>query len=220
MLKIEDLLDLEHTIAADLFKGKTYPWEVLDDISAFILKLGETLSEEDFAHPMPDIWIARDALIAPSASIHGPCIIDRGAEIRHCAYIRGNAIVGTHCIVGNSTEIKNAVLFDVVHVPHYNYVGDSVLGYKAHMGAGAVTSNIKGDHSLITIKTEDETIHTGRMKFGAILGDHAEIGCNAVLNPGCIIGRCSTVYPLSNVRGVVAGSCIYKGVGNVVEKSN
>lgn len=218
MLKIDDLLDLEHTIAAPLFAGKTYPWEVLEDISAFILKVGETLSEEDFVHPMPDIWIARDALVAPSAFIQGPCIIDRGAEIRHCALIRGSALIGKNCVVGNSTEVKNAILFDGVQVPHYNYVGDSVLGYKAHMGAGAVTSNVKGDRTLVTIKTEDETIQTGRKKFGAILGDHAEIGCNAVLNPGSIIGRCSNVYPLSNVRGVVAGSCIYKGVGNVVDK--
>lgn len=218
MLKIDDLLDLEHTIAAPLFAGKTYPWEVLEDISAFILKIGETLSEEDFVHPMPDIWIARDALVAPSAFIQGPCIIDRGAEIRHCALIRGSALIGKNCVVGNSTEVKNAILFDGVQVPHYNYVGDSVLGYKAHMGAGAVTSNVKGDRTLVTIKTEDETIQTGRKKFGAILGDHAEIGCNAVLNPGSIIGRCSNVYPLSNVRGVVAGSCIYKGVGNVVDK--
>lgn len=218
MLKIDDLLDLEHTIAAPLFAGKTYPWEVLEDISAFILKVGETLSEEDFVHPMPDIWIARDALVAPSAFIQGPCIIDRGAEIRHCALIRGSALIGKNCVVGNSTEVKNAILFDGVQVPHYNYVGDSVLGYKAHMGAGAVTSNVKSDRTLVTIKTEDETIQTGRKKFGAILGDHAEIGCNAVLNPGSIIGRCSNVYPLSNVRGVVAGSCIYKGVGNVVDK--
>ena len=218
MLKIDDLLDLEHTIAAPLFAGKTYPWEVLEDISAFILKVGETLSEEDFVHPMPDIWIARDALVAPSAFIQGPCIIDAGAEIRHCALIRGSALIGKNCVVGNSTEVKNAILFDGVQVPHYNYVGDSVLGYKAHMGAGAVTSNVKGDRTLVTIKTEDETIQTGRKKFGAILGDHAEIGCNAVLNPGSIIGRCSNVYPLSNVRGVVAGSCIYKGVGNVVDK--
>ncbi len=218
MLKIDDLLDLEHTIAAPLFAGKTYPWEVLEDISAFILEIGETLSEEDFVHPMPDIWIARDALVAPSAFIQGPCIIDAGAEIRHCALIRGSALIGKNCVVGNSTEVKNAILFDGVQVPHYNYVGDSVLGYKAHMGAGAVTSNVKGDRTLVTIKTEDETIQTGRKKFGAILGDHAEIGCNAVLNPGSIIGRCSNVYPLSNVRGVVAGSCIYKGVGNVVDK--
>lgn len=218
MLKIDDLLDLEHTIAAPLFAGKTYPWEVLEDISAFILEIGETLSEEDFVHPMPDIWIARDALVAPSAFIQGPCIIDAGAEIRHCALIRGSALIGKNCVVGNSTEVKNAILFDGVQVPHYNYVGDSVLGYKAHMGAGAVTSNVKSDRTLVTIKTEDETIQTGRKKFGAILGDHAEIGCNAVLNPGSIIGRCSNVYPLSNVRGVVAGSCIYKGVGNVVDK--
>ena len=218
MLNINNLLDLKHTIAAELFHGKNYPWEVLDDISAFIMKKGETLGEEDFAHPTPDVWIARDAQVAPSAFIHGPCIIDRGAEIRHCAYIRGNAIIGKNCIVGNSTEIKNAVLFDMVHVPHYNYVGDSILGYKAHMGAGAITSNFKGDHSLIAIKTEKKTIHTGRDKLGAILGDYVDIGCNAVLNPGCIIGRGSNVYPLSNVRGVVASNCIYKGVGNVVEK--
>lgn len=219
MLSINDLLDLEHTIAAELFAGKFYPWEVLDDISAFILKIGETLGEKDFVHPTPDIWIAKDAIVAPSAYIHGPCIIDRGAEIRHCAYIRGSVIIGKNCVVGNSTELKNAVLFDMVHVPHYNYVGDSVLGYMAHMGAGAVTSNLKGDHSLISVKSMEEIIQTGRTKFGAIIGDYVEIGCNAVLNPGCIIGRCSNIYPLSNVRGVVAGNCIYKGAGNVIEKN-
>jgi NDP-sugar pyrophosphorylase family protein len=218
MLRIDDLLDLEHTIAAELFEGKTHPWEVLDDISDFLLKLGETLSEEDFVHPMPDIWIARDARVAPSAFIQGPCIIDRGAEIRHCAYIRGSVLVGKNCVVGNSTEVKNAILFDMVQVPHYNYVGDSILGYKAHMGAGAVTSNVKSDRSLVTVKTQEETIHTGRKKFGAILGDHAEIGCNSVLNPGCVIGRCSNVYPLSSVRGVVGGNCIFKATGNVVDK--
>ena len=213
MLRIDDLLDLEHTIAAELFEGKTHPWEVLDDISDFLLKLGETLSEEDFVHPMPDIWIARDARVAPSAFIQGPCVIDRGAEIRHCAYIRGSVLVGKNCVVGNSTEVKNAILFDMVQVPHYNYVGDSVLGYKAHFGAGVITSNVKGDKSLVVVKAGGELYPTNRKKVGALAGDFAEVGCNSVLNPGTIIGRRGRIYPLCSVRGFVPEGHLLKNNG-------
>ena len=218
MLRIDNLLDLDKTIAKDLFEGRTYPWEVLDDIKAFIIRLGERLSPEDYYQLAADVWVARDAVIAPTASITGPCIIDAGAEVRHGAFIRGSAIVGKGCVVGNSTELKNVVLFDYVQVPHYNYVGDSVLGHKAHMGAGAVTSNVKSDRSLVVVRSEDMCIETGRKKLGAILGDFAEIGCNAVLNPGTVIGRHANVYPLSCVRGTVPANHIYKGEGQVVRK--
>ncbi len=218
MLKICDLLDTEKTIASKLFDGKEYPWEVLQDIKDFILEIGKTLSEDEFDHPEEDVWIAKDATVFPSAYIKGPCIIDRGAEVRHCAFIRGNAIVGKAAVVGNSTELKNVVLFDGVQVPHYNYVGDSVLGYKAHMGAGSITSNVKGDKKLVVIKNGDELIDTGRKKVGAILGDFAEIGCGSVLNPGTIVGRESQIYPLCSVRGVVPEKSMYKSFNNIVKK--
>ena len=214
MYKITDLLDLEHTIAADLFEGKTYAWEVLPEIKAFILKLGPTLPEAEFDHPAQDVWIAKDAKVFPSAYIGGPCIIDHEAEVRHCAFIRGSAIVGKGCVVGNSVELKNVVLFDKVQTPHYNYVGDSVLGYKAHMGAGSITSNVKSDKTLVVVKGDVE-IETGLKKFGAILGDNVEVGCNSVLNPGCVLGRRVSVYPTSSVRGVVPEGCIYKAAGEV-----
>ena len=218
MYKISDLLDLEHTIAAELFEGKDYPWEVLPEIKGFILKLGATLPESEFDHPADDVWIAKDAKVFPSAYIGGPCIIDHEAEVRHCAFIRGSAIVGKGCVVGNSVELKNVVLFDKVQVPHYNYVGDSVLGYRAHMGAGAVTSNVKSDKSLVTVRTDDRVIATNLRKFGAMLGDYAEIGCNSVLCPGAVIGRGTTVYPTSCVRGFVPEHCVYKGPDRVVAK--
>ena len=218
MLKIEELFDLEKTIAAELFDGKTYPWEVLGDIKEFILKLGESLSPELFDHPEEGVWIAKDAKVFPSAYIGAPCIIDQGAEIRHCAFIRGSAVVGKGAVVGNSTELKNVVLFDKVQVPHYNYVGDSVLGYKAHMGAGSITSNVKSDKSLVVIKNGDDSLETGRKKIGAMLGDGVEIGCNSVLNPGTVVGRNSNVYPLSSVRGTVPANSIYKGKGDIVLK--
>lgn len=218
MVKIEELLDLSKTIAAELFAGKTYPWEVLDDIKAFIIKLGETLSPEEFDHPEEGVWIAKDAKVFPSAYIGAPCIIDHGAEVRHCAFIRGSAIVGKNAVVGNSVELKNVVLFDNVQTPHYNYVGDSVLGYKAHMGAGSITSNVKSDKSLVAVKSADGVIETGRKKFGAILGDRVEVGCNSVLNPGTIVCRDSNVYPTSSVRGTVPPDSIYKAAGNIVEK--
>ncbi len=216
MLKIEELLDLSRTIAAPLFAGKTYPWEVLEGISDFIKALGPTLDPEKFDHPSEDVWIAKGVKVFQTAYIGGPCIIDEGAEIRQCAFIRGSAIVGKNCVVGNSTELKNVVLFDNVQVPHYNYVGDSVLGYKAHMGAGAVTSNVKSDKQLVVIHNGAEQIPTGRKKVGAILGDNVEVGCNSVLNPGTVIGRESRVYPLSCVRGVVPEKSIYKTGGIIV----
>ena len=218
MLKVHELLDTEKTIAAAIFDGKEYPWEVLEGIKDFILELGKSLSEEEFDHPQEDVWIAKDATVYPSAYIKGPCIIDSGAEIRHCAFIRGSAIVGKGAVVGNSTELKNVILFDGVQVPHYNYVGDSILGYKAHMGAGSITSNVKGDKKLVLIKNGDEIIPTGRKKVGAILGDFVEIGCCSVLNPGTVVGRETQIYPLCSVRGVVPEKCMYKSADNIVEK--
>ena len=218
MYEIKELLDLDKTIAAKPFEGKTYPWEALDGIKSFILELGATLSADEYDHPEDGVWIAKDAKIFPSAYIGAPCIIDHGAEVRHCAFIRGNAIVGKNAVVGNSTELKNVVLFDNVQVPHYNYVGDSILGYKAHMGAGSITSNVKSDKTLVTVHIPDAPIETGRKKFGAILGDNVEVGCNSVLNPGTVIGRCSNIYPVSCVRGVVPANSIYKAKDNIVAK--
>lgn len=216
MLKIKDLFSLDKTIASELFEGIEYPWEVLDRISAFILSLGPTLPVEEFDHPAEDVWIAKDATVFPSAYIKGPCIVDHGAELRQCAFIRGSAIVGKNAVVGNSTELKNVVLFDNVQVPHYNYVGDSVLGFKAHMGAGSITSNVKSDKTLVVIKSGGESIPTGRKKVGAMLGDNVEIGCNSVLNPGTVIGQGSHVYPLSSVRGVIPAGMIYKDKDSIV----
>lgn len=218
MYEIKELLDLDKTIAAKLFEGKTYPWEALDGIKSFILELGATLSADEYDHPEDGVWIAKDAKIFPSAYIGAPCIIDHGTEVRHCAFIRGNAIVGKNAVVGNSTELKNVVLFDNVQVPHYNYVGDSILGYKAHMGAGSITSNVKSDKTLVTVHIPDAPIETGRKKFGAILGDNVEVGCNSVLNPGTVIGRCSNIYPVSCVRGIVPANSIYKAKDNIVAK--
>lgn len=218
MYKIVELLDLSHTIAAPLFEGREYPWEVLGGIKEFILALGPALPAEEFDHPSEGVWIAKDAKVFPSAYIGAPCIIDHGAEVRHCAFIRGSAIVGKDCVVGNSVELKNAVLFDNVQVPHYNYVGDSILGYKSHMGAGSITSNVKSDKTLVVVKNGSERIETGLKKFGAILGDHVEVGCNSVLNPGSVLGREVSVYPTSSVRGVVPAGCIYKSEGNIVER--
>lgn len=216
-IRIDQLLDLSKTLAADLFAGKTYPWEVLGEISAFIEKLGPTLPADEFDNPQPGVWIAKDAKVFPSAYIGAPCIIDHNAEVRHCAFIRGSAIVGKKAVVGNSTELKNVVLFDRVQVPHYNYVGDSILGYKAHMGAGSITSNVKMDRTLVKV-FGDETMETGCKKFGAILGNNVEVGCNSVLNPGTVVGADSLVYPLSAVRGVVPANAVYKDKDNIVEK--
>ena len=218
MMKTKDLLDLSHTIAAELFEDKEYPWQALAGIKNFILALGPTLPAEEFDHPAEGIWIAKDAVIYPSAFIGAPCIIDHKAEVRHCAFIRGSAIVGKNAVVGNSVELKNVVLFDNVQTPHYNYVGDSVLGYKSHMGAGSVTSNVKSDQTLVVVKNGEEKMETGLKKFGAMLGDHVEVGCNSVLNPGTVIGRHSNVYPTSCVRGVIPENSIWKNTGVVVSK--
>ena len=214
-ITIAALFDLDKTIAAALFEGKTYPWEALTEIKSFVLALGKTLPESEYDHPAEDIWISKTAKIAPSASLSGPLIVDHDAEIRHCAFIRGSAIVGKGCVVGNSVELKNCVLFDGVQVPHFNYVGDSILGFKSHMGAGAVTSNVKSDKTNVVVHGEDEAIETGLRKFGAMLGDHVEVGCNSVLNPGTVIGRDSIVYPTSCVRGVVPADSIYKGARGI-----
>ena len=218
MVAIKDLFDLDKTIARELFEGKTYPWEVLDEIKPFILKLGESLDPAEYDQPYEGVWVAKDAKVFPSAYLGAPCIIDHGAEVRHCAFIRGSAIVGKNAVVGNSVELKNVVLFDNVQVPHYNYVGDSVLGYKAHMGAGSITSNVKSDKTLVVVKG-DEQIETGRKKFGAILGDHVEVGCNSVLNPGTVIGRNSHIYPVSSVRGVIPADAIYKDAEHIVPQT-
>ena len=217
-IKITSLFNIERTIAKPLFDGEEYPFAVLPKIGDFIVNYIGTADITDFNKLDGNILIHKTAKIAPSASITGPCIIDRGAEIRQCAFIRGNAIVGAGAVVGNSTELKNVVLFDKVQVPHYNYVGDSILGYRSHMGAGAITSNVKSDQSLVILHIENEDIETGLKKFGAILGDRVEIGCNSVLNPGTIIGKRSNVYPLSSVRGFVPQSSIYKGKDNIVSK--
>ena len=215
---ILNLYDLTQTIAADLFTGKEYPWEVLSEISEFILKFGGTLDANKFDKVADNIWIAKSAKVAPTACINGPCIIDEEAEVRHCAFIRGNAIVGKGAVVGNSTELKNVVLFNKVQVPHYNYVGDSVLGYKSHMGAGSITSNVKSDKTLVVIKATEGQIETGLKKVGAMLGDYVEVGCNSVLNPGTVIGRNSNVYPTSCVRGCIPANHIYKSKNKIVLK--
>ena len=217
-ITVKELYTLDETIAKDLFEGVTYPWEVLPKISAFILKLGAALPADEYEKIGDDVWIARSANVFPSAYIHGPAIIGKNAEVRHCAFIRGNAIVGEGAVVGNSTELKNVVLFNKVQVPHYNYVGDSILGYKAHMGAGSITSNVKSDKKLVVVKTPEGNIETGIKKFGAMLGDEVEVGCGSVLNPGTVVGAHSNIYPLSSVRGVVPAGSIYKKQGEIVEK--
>ncbi len=218
--KIKNLYDLTETIAADIFKEAEYPWEVLAGIREFIIKLGETLDPAVYEKRGEDIWVAKNAKIAPTACLNGPLIIDEEAEIRHCAFIRGSAVVGKKCVVGNSTELKNVILFNCVQVPHYNYVGDSILGYKSHMGAGSITSNVKSDKTLVIVKDRkaQEEISTGLKKFGAMLGDHVEIGCNSVLNPGTVIGRNTNIYPTSSVRGVIPENSIYKKCGDIVKK--
>ena len=217
-ITIENLYDLTETIAAELFTEAEYPWEVLPRIHDFILELGKRLPEEIYEKRGEDIWVAKNAKVAPTACLNGPLIIDEEAEIRHCAFVRGNAIVGKGAVVGNSTELKNVVLFNKVQVPHYNYVGDSILGYKAHMGAGSITSNVKSDKHLVKVHTPEGDIETGIKKFGAMIGDNVEVGCGSVLNPGTVIGRQSNIYPLSSVRGVVPAHSIYKKQGEVVKK--
>ncbi len=219
-IKICDLYDLKHTQAAEYLGGFTYPWEALSGINELIIKIGNTLSLNEYDYKGDNVWISKSAKIYPSAYIGGPCIIGHNTEVRHCAFIRGSALVGEGCVVGNSTELKNVILFDGVQVPHYNYVGDSILGYKAHMGAGSITSNVKSDKTHVHIKDLDsgEDIDTGRKKVGAALGDFVEVGCNSVLNPGTVIGRNSSVYPLSSTRGIIPANSIYKAGGNIVRK--
>lgn len=217
-VKVSELFNLEETIAAELFQGVTYPWEVLPKIHDFIIELGKGLPKEIYEERGENIWVAKSAKVAPTACLNGPLIVDEEAEIRHCAFIRGNAIVGKGAVVGNSTELKNVVLFNKVQVPHYNYVGDSVLGFKAHMGAGSITSNVKSDKTLVVVKGEGIRIETGLKKMGAMLGDHVEVGCNSVLNPGTVIGRNSNIYPTSMVRGVIPADSIYKTRTEIAEK--
>ena len=217
-LTVKQLYTLTETIAGKQLGRCQYPWEVLSEIGSFILELGAALPEEQFEKRGENVWIAKSAKVAPTACINGPAIIDEEAEIRHCAFIRGNAIVGKGAVVGNSTELKNVILFNQVQVPHYNYVGDSILGYKAHMGAGSITSNVKSDKKLVVVKTSEGNIETGIKKFGAMLGDEVEVGCGTVLNPGSVVGSHTNIYPLSSVRGFVPAGSIYKKQGEVVEK--
>ena len=217
-LTVKENYSLDQTIAKDIFNGVTYPWEVLPKISSFILELGATLSEDEYEKRGENVWVAKSAKVAPTAFINGPAIIGKDAEVRHCAFIRGNAIVGEGAVVGNSTELKNVILFNKVQVPHYNYVGDSVLGYKSHMGAGSITSNVKSDKKLVVVKAGEEKIEPGMKKFGAMLGDEVEVGCGSVLNPGTVVGNHSNIYPLSSVRGFVPANSIYKKQGEVVTK--
>lgn len=217
-LEVTSLYTLSETLAAPLLESVTYPWEALPKIGAFILELGASLPEEEYEKRGENIWIARSAKVAPTASITGPCIIGKETEVRHCAFIRGNALVGDGAVVGNSTELKNVILFNKVQVPHYNYVGDSILGWYAHMGAGSITSNVKSDKQLVKVHTPERDIETGIKKFGAMIGDHVEVGCGSILNPGSVIGPNTNIYPLSSVRGVVAANSIYKKQGEVAEK--
>ena len=219
MYTVADLFDLTHTLAAPLLEKTEYPWEALKDIKAFILALGATLPEDEYDHPKEGVWIAKDATVFPSAYIGAPCIIGHETEVRQCAFIRGSALIGNGAVVGNSTEIKNAILFDGVQVPHFNYVGDSILGYKAHLGAGSVTSNVKSDKTLVSVRNGQEKMETGLKKMGAMVGDLVEVGCNSVLNPGTVIGPRSNVYPLSSVRGTVPADHIFKGERGLVKKT-
>lgn len=217
MLTTTDLFDLSHTLAADYLRGFVYPWQALAGIKDMIVALGQTLSD-DYRQVSPQVWVHRTAVVAPTAYLGAPCIIGPGTEVRHCAFIRGSALAGANCVVGNSVEFKNVILFDNVQTPHYNYVGDSILGYRAHMGAGSITSNVKSDHSLVTVRDQEESVATGLKKMGAMLGDFVEVGCNSVLNPGTVVGRHSQIYPLSSVRGVVPADCILKNQGQIVAK--
>lgn len=217
MIKTCELYDLEHTVAKSYLKNYEYPWQALKGIKELILNLGQMLGEE-YTEISPSVWVHKTATVAPTAFLGTPCIIGANTEVRHCAFIRGSALVGENCVVGNSVELKNVILFDNVQVPHYNYVGDSILGYKAHMGAGSLTSNVKSDKTLVTVKCGDERIETGLKKFGAMVGDFVEVGCNSVLNPGTVVGRNSNIYPTSCVRGVVPENCIWKNDGRIVKK--
>ena len=217
-LEVKNLLNLNETIANKIFENVTYPWEVINKISEFIIELGETLDKNIYEEKAPNVWVAKSAEIAPTAFIGGPCIIDENAKIRHSAFIRENAIVGKNVVVGNSTELKNVIIFNNSEVPHYNYVGDSILGYKSHMGAGSIISNLKSDKSNVSVKYNDKKIETNLRKFGAIVGDNVEVGCGSVLNPGTVIGRKTNIYPLSSVRGFIGSNQIYKNQNEIVEK--
>ncbi len=225
MIKLKEMYDLEHTLAADYLAQFDYPWEALAGISDFILALGKTLPMDEYHHPLDwdgnvleDVWVANDATVFKTAYLHGPCIIGHGTEVRQCAFVRGSALVGDNCVVGNSTELKNVILFDNVQVPHYNYVGDSILGYKSHMGAGSITSNVKSDKTLVVVKDGVSELETGRKKFGAMLGDRVEVGCNSVLNPGTVLERDVSVYPTSCVRGVVPAGHIWKDKDHIIRR--
>lgn len=218
-LEITRLFDLDHTLAASYLSRFTYPWEALSGLSDFILELGRSLPADEYEQIGENVWAARSAKIAPTASITGPAIIGKETEVRHCAFIRGSALVGDHAVVGNSTELKNVILFDRVQVPHYNYVGDSILGYCAHMGAGSITSNVKSDKKPVVVKAGDTRIETGRKKVGGMLGDHVEVGCGTVINPGSVIGRNTSIYPLSMIRGYVPADSVYKNQGEIAEKT-
>lgn len=220
MLKINDLFDLTHTAAADYLSGFEYPWQALSGIKDMIISLGEKLDKNEYTEISEHVWVHKTATVAPTAFLGAPCIIDAETEVRHCAFIRGSALVGKDCVIGNSVELKNVIIFDSVQTPHYNYVGDSILGYKSHMGAGSITSNVKSDQTLVTVNADGQKIETGLKKFGAMLGDYVEVGCNSVLNPGTIVGRKSNIYPLSCVRGVVPCESIYKTGGVIVKKQN
>lgn len=217
-VKITDLYDLSHTAAADYLRQFTYPWEALKGISSMIIDLGSRLDPEQYDNPSANVWIHKTAKVFPSAYIGAPCIIGAGTEVRHCAFIRGSALVGKNCVIGNSAELKNVIIFDNVQTPHYNYVGDSILGYKSHMGAGSITSNVKSDKTNVVIKKGDEMLETGIKKIGAMLGDFVEVGCNSVLNPGTIVGRNTNIYPTSCVRGVIPADSIYKTGGIIAAK--
>lgn len=217
-MKTIELYDLSKTIAAPLLETSEYPWQILGKIKEFVVALGESLDKEAFEEISPQVWVAKSAKVFPSAYIAAPCIIDENSEVRHCAFIRGGVIVGKNCVVGNSTEMKNCIIFDNVQIPHFNYVGDSVLGFKSHLGAGAVTSNVKSDKTLVTVLKDGEKIETGLKKFGAMVGDLTEVGCNSVLCPGTVIGKNCTVYPLSRVRGFLKENSIFKNQENIVTK--
>lgn len=217
-VKITDLYSLEHTLAADYLRGFTYPWEALKGISDLIVSLGNSLDPDEYDNPSENVWVHKTAKVFPSAYLGAPCIIGANTEVRHCAFIRGSALVGENCVVGNSVELKNVIIFDNVQTPHYNYVGDSILGYKSHMGAGSITSNVKSDKTNVVVKSADEQLETGIKKIGAMLGDCVEVGCNSVLNPGTVIGKNSNIYPTSCVRGVVPANSIYKTGGVIAAK--
>ena len=217
-LNVSELLDLSHTLAGDYLAQFEYPWQALDGIKELILALGPTLSADEYDQPAPNVWAHKTAKVFPSAYLGAPCIIGPETEVRHCAFIRGSALVGANCVVGNSVELKNVILFDNVQTPHYNYVGDSILGYKSHMGAGSITSNVKSDKTLVVVRNGEERIETGRKKFGAILGDHVEVGCNSVLNPGTVIGRNTSIYPTSSVRGAIPADSIFKAQNDIAAR--